>query len=324
MSSLELLAQNLLSPMVLAFVLGIIAVALRSDLRLPPAFGTCLSIYLLLAIGLKGGAALRHAELRAVVGPLLATLVLAAVVPLLAFALLRLRGRFSTVDAAALAAHYGSVSAVTYAAASVFVQTVAAPAEAFMPALVAVLEVPAIAIALLLARRGASPGARAAAVDGRAVREVLTGRSILLLVGGMLMGLSSTEANLGRTSALFVDLFPGVLVLFLLDLGMTAGQRLRDLRQGGLALAVFAVGFPLVSGALGVLAGTWSGLSLGGATVLGVMSASASYIAAPAAVRVALPEANPAYYLTAAIAITFPFNLVVGIPLLHAVATWIR
>jgi hypothetical protein len=179
-----------------------------------------------------------------------------------------------------------------------------------------VLEVPGILVGLLLA------GGAAAAGSGRAeaVREVLTGRSIVLLTGGLAIGALSTPASYESVAPLFVTLFPGVLVLFLLDLGVLAGRRLRDVPAAGPGLVVAAIAIPVVNGSLGVLVGTAVGLSPGGAALLGVLTGSASYIAAPAAVRLALPQANPAYYLTSSLGITFPFNLVLGIPLYLALA----
>ena len=317
MNTFELLQSSLLSPMVLAFVLGAVAVWARSDLSFPQGLYTGLSIYLLLAIGLKGGHELAGASWKQVAWPGLATLALGVMIPVIAYTITRYLGRFSVADAAALAAHYGSVSAVTFAATLTFLDSRGVKYEGFMPAMVALLEVPAIVVALLIAR-AAEPAA------GRgwtaALHEVFTGRSVLLLLGGLAVGYFSTAKNFERVKPVFVDLFYGALVLFLLDMGMVAAKRLRDASKAGPFLVGFALGMPLIGGALGVLAGHWSGLGVGGTAVLGVMSASASYIAAPAAVRVTLPQANPGVYLTAAIGITFPFNLVVGIPLVYEFA----
>ncbi|RIH81698.1 Na+-dependent bicarbonate transporter superfamily protein [Calidithermus terrae] len=316
MDTLELVRLNLLSPMVLAFALGIVATLSRSDLKIPEALYTALSIYLLLAIGLKGGAELSITPLAAFWRPALVTLGLGVVTPLLAYAVLRRLGRFDVADAAAIAAHYGSVSAVTFIAALTFLQTAGIPYEGFMPTLVAILEVPAIVIALLIARQRLG----GAETLGEAIREVFSGKSILLLVGGLAIGFFSGKPGLEQVAPLFVEPFKGALVLFLLEMGMVAAKRLRDLRKAGGFLVAFGLLMPVLQGALGVGLGTWAGLSLGGATVLGTMAASASYIAAPAAVRIALPQANPSYYLTAALGITFPFNLTLGIPLYFALS----
>jgi len=314
--TLDLVRLNLLSPMVLAFALGAAAAWARSDLRLPESFQQGLTVYLLLAIGLKGGVALAHERLAEVAAPLAAALLLGAAIPLWCYPVLRVAGRFERADAAALAAHYGSVSAVTFLAGLAFLGRAGVAVEGFLPALLAVMEAPAIVTALLLARRGASAGAGL----GVALREVLTGKSVVLLLGGLAMGLLAGERGFEPVAPFFAVLFPGVLTLFLLDMGVTAARRLRESEGLGRFLVAFAVLAPPVNGLLGVLAGTAAGLSVGGATMVAVLAASASYIAAPAAVRLALPEANPGYYLTASLAMTFPFNLVVGLPLYHAMA----
>lgn len=320
--------STLASPAVLAFLLGVLAVALRSDVRLPDAVHTALSSYLLLAIGLKGGAGLRAADLGEVVVPVLAAVALGIVTPLVAWGLLRALTRLGPVDRAAVTAHYGSTSLVTFTAAVALLEEQEETYEGYAATLLAVLEVPGILVGLLLAgalaapggRRGDGPGDGAGSGRREAVREVLTGRSIVLLTGGLLIGALARPAAYDSITPLFVDLFPGVLVLFLLDLGVLAGRRLRDVRSAGPGLLVAALVIPLINGTLGVLAGTAVGLSVGGAALLGVLTASASYIAAPAAVRLALPQANPAYYLTTSLGITFPFNLVAGIPLYLALA----
>lgn len=312
----EILSASLLSPVVLAFLLGALAVLVKSDLEIPDALYQALSIYLLFAIGLKGGVSLSETPVAEVWRPALATLALGIVTPLTAYTVLRRLGRFDVVNAAALAAHYGSVSAVTFIAAQSVAVAAGVPAEGFMPALVAVLEVPAILIGLVIAYAG---GGRAGSWQ-TALREVVVGRSILLLVGGMLIGLVAGVPGTEKVAPFFVGGFQGALTLFLLEMGMAAARRLRDLRRVGAFLVGFGIVMPVLHGALGVWAGTAAGLGVGGAAVLGAMVASASYIAAPAAVRVGLPEANPAYYLTASLGITFPFNLTVGIPLYIALA----
>jgi hypothetical protein len=313
MDALELLRQNLLSPMVLAFFLGVAARLLRSDLAFPEAMYTALSIYLLFAIGLKGGVELAKTPLALLLLPLLATLFLSLVRPLVGYLAARRLLGVGRADAGALAAHYGSVSAVTFLAALTFAQGAGHRPEGFLPTLVAFLEVPGIVLALLLANRGRGNLKEAA-------REVLTGKSVVLLLGGLTVGALSGEAGMERVKPFFVEPFYGVLTLFLMDLGMVAASRLTALRQVGLRLVLYGVGLALLHGALGVYLGHLVGLSVGGATVLGAMAASASYIAAPAAVRIALPEANPSLYLAASLVVTFPFNLIVGIPLYHVLA----
>ncbi|MBL8701433.1 MAG: sodium-dependent bicarbonate transport family permease [Alphaproteobacteria bacterium] len=310
MDTLDIIRLNLLSPMTLSFVLGVVAALLRSDLKFPEPVYAALSIYLLLAIGMKGGAALAVAPLADVAAPGLGGIALGLLIPLWAFAALRRLGGFAPVDAAAIAAHYGSVSAVTFIAAIAYVQSLGHPAEGFMPAVLAVMEVPAIVVALLLAREGRGGGAWRTALH-----EVLAGRSIVLLAGGLAIGFLAGPQGYAKVAPFFAEPFQGALCLFLLELGMIAAARLREARHVGSFLVGFALLAPLANGALGVALGRATGLSLGGSAVLGTLAASASYIAAPAAVRLALPAANPGYYLTASLAITFPFNLVVGLPI---------
>jgi hypothetical protein len=316
---LELVRLNLLSPMVLAFVLGIIATLVRSDLKFPDELYTGLSIYLLLAIGLKGGVALSETPFSQLWAPALMTLVLGITIPIVAYVILRRMGSFGIADAAAIAAHYGSVSAVTFAAAQTFLDALEVPYEGFMPTLVAILEVPAIMVALLIARTASGQGGN----WREALHELLAGKSILLLIGGMAIGWLAGRPGIAQVDPLFTDLFRGALTLFLLEMGMVAARRLRDLRRVGGFLIGFGIVMPLVNGVVGIWLGQLAGLSMGGAMILGVLAASASYIAAPAAVRISLPEANPSYYLTAALGITFPFNLAIGIPLYYGAALFL-
>lgn len=315
-----MLLDNLLSPVILAFVLGVVASLIRSDLRLPEALYNALSIYLLLAIGLKGGVELSKTPVEQFAGPAIATFVLGLVTPITAYAILRRIGSFDRVNAAAIAAHYGSVSAVTFIVAITFGTMTGRTPEGFMPALVAILEVPAIVVALMIAFvREERAGSWVSALH-----EVLAGRSVVLLVGGLLIGLAVGPDGFEAVAPFFVGGFQGALTLFLLEMGIIAARRLKDLREVGVFLVAFGILVPIMHGLLAVWAGGLVGLSLAGSAVLGAMVSSASYIAAPAAVRLALPEANPTYYLTASLGITFPFNVTVGIPLYYAMATWLH
>ncbi len=317
---LDILLTNLLSPIVLAFALGILAQLVRSDLSFPEPLYQALSIYLLLAIGLKGGAELSHTPWSVVRGPVLVTLALGLLTPITSYVVLRKIGRMDRINAAAIAAHYGSVSAVTFIAAQTFGQFQGNPAEGFMPALVAILEVPAIVVALTIAfMRSNHHGSWR-----EGLHEVLAGRSVVLLVGGLLIGYLSGMEGLKSVESFFVSGFKGALTLFLLEMGLVAARRLRDLKTVGAFLIGFGIVMPLLHGSLAVVLGHWAGLSVGGSAVLGAMVASASYIAAPAAVRISLPEANPTFYLTASLGITFPFNLTLGIPLYFALAQWME
>ncbi len=309
--SAELLTTSIASVPVLAFVLGVVGALLRADLRLPDAVYQATSIYLLLAIGIKGGVALRESDVASVAAPALMTVALGVVIPVLAFFLLRVVTRLDVTDRGAMAAHYGSTSLVTFTAALVFLDALGVSYEGFVSTLLAIMEIPGILVGLLLA----GSAARHAGRLSETVREILTSRSILLLAGGLVIGFITGPEGFARVEPFFGAPFTGVLALFLLEMGVLAGRRLGDVRRAGIGLVLFAIGFPVLAGALGVLGGTVVGLSAGGAMVLGVLSASASYIAAPAAVRLALPQANPGLTLTSSLGITFPFNLIVGIPL---------
>ena len=299
--------------MILAFALGIVATLVRSDLRLPDALYSALSIYLLLAIGLKGGVALRATPIAEIAGPALVTLLAGALIPLWTYPVARRLGGWGVADSAALAAHYGSVSVVTFVAAQAFLDRAGVPYEGFIATLLALLEVPAILVALLIARR-AEQTHEAGTPWTKTLREVLTGKSIVLIVGGLAMGAAAGAAGMERVAPFFVDPFEGALTLFLLEMGLVTARRFGEVRSAGVFLLAYGTIAPLVHGTIGVAAGLASGLSPGGAALFATLLASASYIAATAAVRLALPEASPGRYLTASLAITFPFNLVIGIP----------
>jgi len=319
MASIDLLLANLLSPVVLAFVLGVLAQLVKSDLEFPPPLYDALSIYLLFAIGLKGGAELSVTPIAEFLGPAALTLLLGVVTPITAYAVLRRLGRFDRTNAAAVAAHYGSVSAVTFIASTAFAERAGVAAEGFMPALVAILEVPAIVVALMIAHvRGSAAGSWKTAL-----REIMAGRSIVLMLGGLVIGAVAGKSGMEPVAPFFVEGFKGALTLFLLEMGMAAASRLRDLKQVGAFLVGFGIFVPILHGALAVWGADFIGMGIGGAAVLGAMVSSASYIAAPAAVRIALPKASPTLYLTSSLGITFPFNLTLGIPLYYAMATWL-
>ena len=321
MDILTAIQSNLLSPAVLFFLLGIIAALTKSDLRFPESLYVGLTIYLLIAIGFKGGVAISEAGIAKVWLPALAAIVLGSVIPLWTYPVLRFGGKFPGVDAAAIAAHYGSVSAVTFIAATNYLKAIEQPFENYATAFLAVMESPAILLGVVLGKMATKSRGDTAGISMKtAMHEALFGRSIFLLVGALVVGWLCGDAGMKKVEAFFVAPFQGVLALFLLEMGIVAGRRVGDLRKVGLFLLGFGVLVPLVNGALGVLLGKASGLSLGGATLLGVLSASASYIAAPAAIRISLPEANPTLYLTASLAITFPFNITLGIPIYFEIA----
>ncbi len=316
---LSLAADNLLSPIILSFALGLFAAIARSDLTVPEAVAKGLSIYLLFAIGFKGGAAVAdHGADATLILSLLAGVVLSFVLPFIAFALLKVMTRLSVTDAAAVAGHYGSISIVTFVAASSVLQGQGIPGEGYMVAVAAVMEAPAILSALYLVTKG---GGKTDVQEGL-LREILLNGSIVLLVGSFFIGLLTGKEGLDLISPFIVSPFQGVLCLFLLDMGLVAGRGLRQAR-GVLTPGVFAFGvlMPLIGSLLGLGAGLALGVSVGGVALFMVLSASASYIAVPAAMRVALPDANPSVYLTLSLGVTFPFNLTLGIPIYVALAT---
>ena len=342
---LDSLQQNLISPLTLAFALGVVARLVKSELSIPRDVYAAISIYLLLALGLKGGVELAHSSLTEIFWPACATIVLGCVTPITSYVVCRSVGRLSIADSAGLAAHYGSVSAVTFIAAQQFVGSLNVPLEGFMPTLLTLMESPGIHIGLAIGAvqmtRGRLPvspsqatppdptghareaSATAAPSLRRTLHEILTARSMILLVGGLIVGFLLKEKGYEPVKPFYEGMFKGALTIFLLEMGLVAGSRLNDLRKVGSFLLGFGIVMPVIHGAIAVVLGHWSGLSVGGCTVLAAMAASASYIAAPPAVRMTFPEANPTYYLTASLAITFPFNLVAGIPLYYQLARFV-
>ncbi len=312
----------MLDVVVLFFVLGVCARLVKSDLRLPEALYETLSIFLLLAIGLKGGIELSKQPLAMLAPQIAVCLGLGFAIPFLLVPVLRRMG-LSAIDSAALAAHYGSVSVVTFAVASAWLKARNIDAEAHAALWVALMEAPGLVAGILLARLGQKKQSNKEVAPVRwheLAHDVSLGKSVLLLAGGLAIGAFMGEAGTASIKPVFIDLFKGVLALFLLELGWVAAGRLSEFRRHGLGLLVFALAAPVALSWLGIVAGWVLGLSLGGMTIMGVLAASASYIAAPTAMRIALPEANAGLSITAALGITFPFNLVVGIPLYHRFA----
>jgi uncharacterized protein len=313
--TLQLLVDNLLSPPILFFALGVMAVAARSDLEVPQPIAKFLSLYLLFAIGLHGGHALAQSGVTIHVATSLgAALVMAVVVPVYSFYLLRLRVDAS--NAAAIAATYGSVSAVTFVTAAAFVQRVGIDFGGHMVAAMALMEAPAIVIGVLLLRTStrAVPG-RGAPPLAELLREACLNGSVVLILGSLVIGLVTGDRGWAGMQPFAGDIFKGMLAFFLLDMGILAARRLRDLRAGGWFLPAFALGMPLLNAALGVAVAYLAGLPTGDAIMFVVLCASASYIAVPAAMRLAIPEASPSLYVSLSLGITFPFNIVLGIPL---------
>lgn len=317
MDSLAILGSNLISPPVLAFASGIVAVWARSDLKFPEQVYQALTIYLLIAIGYKGGSAMAAADPASLVLPILATLFVGSIIPISVFFVSRKFLRMDVPNSTAIAAHYGSVSAVTFMASIAFLEYHQQPFERFMPAVMAVMEIPAIFVSFLMARQFGNAVKTSMA---ESIREVLAGKSFVLLICGLVVGLVSGSKAKEALEPFLVEPFYGVLMLFLLEMGLVAGEKLKDVFKAGWRLIVFALVSPVIQGTLGIFVASAIGLSLGGAVIFAVLCASASYIAATAAVRVSLPEANPGYYITASLGITFPFNLILGIPLYYFLA----
>jgi hypothetical protein len=307
-----------LDPVVYFFLLGLLAGFAKADLRLPPSIYEFVSTVLLLAIGLKGGVELaRHATLE-LAAQVPIVIGMGVVLALLAFAVLRYLGRFDLPDAASIAAHYGSVSVGTFAVGVAFLASANIPYEPQLSLFLVLLEVPAILVGIVLAR-----GAHAGIGWGRVLHEAFLGRSVLLLLGGLVIGWAAGEQGVAGISPLFIGLFKGILALFLLEMGLIATQHIGGLRKHGVFLAAFAIVTPVVFGTIGAFTGSMLGLSVGGTTLLATLAGSASYIAAPAAMRTAVPQADPGLSLAAALALTFPFNILIGIPLYQRIAQWI-
>ncbi len=299
-----------LDPIVLFFILGLVAGVLRSELRLPPAIYEGLTILLLIAIGLKGGIELAKQPFAELVVPVFSVMLMGFLLPLVAYPVLLYVGRFKRPDAASIAAHYGSVSVGTFAVAVAYLASLDISFESYMPLMVVILEVPAILVGIILAR-GISRETR----WGKLSHEVLLGKGVVLLVGGMLIGWVAGPEGVEPLAPLFFDLFKAILALFLLEMGLVAASQISSLRRYGLFLVGFGILFPLFSAVVGGLLGLMLGMSTGGIMMLATLAASGSYIAVPAAMRLTVPEANPTLSISVSLGVTFPFNILVGIPL---------
>jgi uncharacterized protein len=313
--------DTLLSPVILFFLLGALAALARSDLAIPEAIAKGMSLYLMAAIGLKGGREVAEAGFSTdMLAAAIAGVALSALIPLPAYWLLRRIGKLDAVDAAAASAHYGSVSVVTFVTGVEVLTASGMPPAGYMVAVLALMETPGIIMGLLLARRA---GAATDSGGSGLIHETLLNGSVVLLVGSFLIGLVAPANGMAAVLPFFDTLFRGVLCLFLLDMGLIAARRFRDARALTLPVAALAILLPIVNGSLGVVIGTVIGLDVGSVAALGILAGSASYIAAPAVIRMALPQADPGLYLGMALAVTFPFNILVGIPAFAALARWI-
>jgi len=308
-----------MDPIILFFLLGVTAGVLRSELRLPSAIYEFVTIVLLLAIGLKGGVELARQPLFDLVPDMAAVVALGLLMPLLAFPVLFHVGRFARADAASIAAHYGSVSVGTFAVAVAWLANRGIAYEAHMPLLLVLLEFPAIVVGVLLVR-----GLKSDTQWRTLGQEVLLGKGIVLLLGGLLIGWAAGEERLSDVNVLFVDLFKGILAIFMLEMGLITAGRFSSLRRYGIFLVAFGILMPLAGALLGTLTAWLLGMSPGGTMMLATLAASASYIAVPAAMRISVPEANPTLSLTASLGVTFPFNVLIGIPLYWRLADFLH
>ena len=320
MDFLSLISQNILSPAILFFALGLIAGLLKSDLEVPDSISRYLSLYLMMAIGFKGGVAIANTasfngEILLAIG---AGLIFGFLQPFLGYGLLKLTTRIDNPTAAAVAAHYGSISIVTFATAAAFLNTNSTVYAGYIVAIVALMEAPAILSGLFIAHRTAPETSSHTQEEQKLTREIFTNGAILLMSGAFLIGWITGPAGMQKIEGFINTPFQGILCLFLLDMGLVVAKNVHHLRNFTIPLALFGIYMPLIGACIGLGASWVIGLDVGTGTLFTVLCASASYIAVPAAMRLALPEAKAAIYIPLSLAITFPFNVTLGIPLYFA------
>jgi uncharacterized protein len=310
---LHLILSNLLTPPILFFVLGMLAVFAKSDLEIPAPIPKLFSLYLLLAIGFKGGVELAKSGISGeVISAISAAIVMSCLVPVYSFFILR--KKLDVPNAAAIAATYGSISAVTFITANSFLDQVHVPSDGFMVAALALMESPAIIMGLILVNVFGKRDKEE--MDwGEVLREAFLNGSVFLLIGSLVIGAISGEHGEMMLKPFVKDMFYGALSFFLLDMGLVAAKRIRDLKRTGSFLILFALLMPLLNASLAIGIALLIHMTKGDALLFAVLCASASYIAVPAAMRLTVPEANPGLYISTALAVTFPFNITVGIPL---------
>ena len=324
----SLILSNVLTPPVMFFFVGLTAVLVKSDLEIPQPIPKLFSLYLLLSIGFKGGHELHKSGLTTeVAGALIAAVVVASLVPVYSFFVLRLK--LDVYNAAAIAATYGSISAVTFVTASTFLSRINVDYGGHMVAALALMESPAIIVGLLLVKvfvnkeKVAEGGEKEAFPWGEVLRESFLNGSVYLLVGSLLVGLVTNDEGWNSVKPFTSGLFYGVLTFFLLDMGLVAARRLKDLREGGPFLISFSVLMPIFNALGGIAIAALLGMTPGNALLFSVLCASASYIAVPAAMRMTVPEANPSLYISMALALTFPFNIIIGIPIYYEIIRYV-
>lgn len=323
--------DSLLIPAVLFFILGVFAKLVKSDLKFPDGMSKGLSLYLLMAIGLKGGAELAKADLMIAFTAIFWAMVMGFMIPIIGYAILRFRDRIDSMNAAAITAHYGSVSAGTFLTAIAFLEATKVSFESYPIIMMVIMETPAIIVGLLLAAMARKKLQKVKGEDTSnsdiewkpLLHEALTNGSVILLIGAMVVGALASPEAMAKVYPFSHEIFMGVLCLFLLDMGMEAAKRLGAFKSVGFTLVAFGLIMPLIGGTVGVFVGiSLLNFSVGGTLLVAILGASASYIAVPPAMRFGVPEANPSYYLTLALGVTFPFNVIVGIPLFYQMSIW--
>jgi uncharacterized protein len=321
--NLDLVISNFLNPPVLFFFLGMISVFLKSDLEIPPPIPKLFSLYLLLSIGFKGGVELAKSGItQQVAVTMVAAIFMASVVPFYCFWILR--KKLDPYNAAAIAATYGSISAVTFITANSFLDELHISHDGYMVAAVALMESPAIIVGLILVNLFGDKRDKDQGTNwGEVLQEAFLNGSVVLLVGSLAIGVLTGEKGFHKLEPFTNGMFYGALSFFLLDMGLVAAKRIRDLQKTGFFLIAFAILMPVLNAMLGIGIGRMIGMGLGDALLFAVLCASASYIAVPAAMRMTVPEANPSLYISTALAVTFPFNIIVGIPLYLSLVNWL-
>ena len=341
MDILQLIQANLLTPIILFFLFGIIAARIKSDLKIPEAISEFLPIYLLAAIGLHGGIEMRNTGFENMLIPMLVAIGLSLLFTLNHYQILRRLGKFNLFDSYALASTYGAVGAVTFSVGLSFLKNQGVSSEGYLAAILAILEPVSFILAIFLTNMAVSKQIRAkkqsfsnddtSDIDmgiqesktklSQVLHESITGKAIVILLGGIIIGYIIGEEGFSSIRIVFDEMFVGAIVIFMIEMGIIAGQRLDDIRKVGVFLIAFAIVMPTFNGIVGVLVATAMGLSLGGAVMFGLLLASASFIAAPAVLRHAIPEAKPSLYITSALGITFPYNIIVLLPIMFTVSS---
>jgi len=316
-----MILENMLNPPILFFFLGLLATALKVDLKIPHPIPKFLSLYLLIAIGFSGGVELQTAGISlSTMVPLIAAIISATIVPFYTYYILR--KKLNVYDSAAIAATYGSVSAVTFITAVSFLQNLSVPFGGHMVAALALMESPAIIVGLMLVKLYG--GQNESSHQTSLFREAFLNSSVFILLGSVFIGFISGDPGLVMLKPFTVDIFKGMLSFFMVDMGLLAGRRLSDIKKTGFFLIGFAIIIPFINAFVAILISYISGLNVGDTFLLAVLSASASYIAVPAAMRLSVPEANPSYYIPMALGITFPLNIIIGLPVYYYFITFLK